>query len=108
MKKFVALYRSAGGHQQPPQMSPEETAAMMKPWADWKEKFGERVIDMGAPFAPGTESNDGAGWKPTSHTVTGFSIVAAESLEGAQQMFEGHPIYSYPDHSVEICECAPM
>ena len=109
MKKFIALYyNTSGAHQPAPEMTDEERAQMMAPWGAWQEKYGERVVDMGAPFAPASASNDGNDWSPSKHFVTGYSIVAANSIEDAQEMFKGHPIYAYPDHAVEISECAQM
>lgn len=109
MKKFVALYyNTSGAHQAPPTMTEEEKAAMMAPWEAWQAKYGARVVNMGAPFLPASASSDGDTWSASKNLVTGFSIVAADDLEAAQEMFAGHPMYNYPDHAVEISECAPM
>lgn len=109
MKKFIALYcNTSGAHQPTPELSPEEKAQMMAPWATWYEKYGDRVVDMGAPCAPASSSNTGNEWSQSKNFVTGYSIVSATSMAEAQEMFKGHPIYAYPDHSVEISECVDM
>jgi len=109
MKKFIALYyNTSGAHQPQPEMTDEQRAAAMAPWGAWQAKYGDRVVDMGAPFMPAASSNDGKAWSPSKNFVTGYSIVSAETLEEAEKMFEGHPIYNYPDHAVEISECAAM
>lgn len=109
MKTFIALYHNHGTPQHAPApMSEEEKAAMMAPWGEWKAKYGDRIVNLGAPLMPGSGSKDGNSWAGTSSTVSGFSIVSADSLEAAQEMFVGHPIYSYPDHSIELSECAEM
>jgi len=109
MKKFIALYYNNGGPQAaPPSMTEAEKAAMMAPWGAWQAKYGDRVVDLGAPFLPASASNDGNSWGSSKNTVSGFSIVSAASLEAAQEMFVGHPIYSYPGQSIEISEFAPM
>ena len=109
MKKFVALYyNTSGKHQAPPTMTEEEKAAMMAPWGEWQAKYGDRVVNMGSPFMPASASTNGNNWSTSKNLVTGFSIVAADSLEAAQEMFVGHPIYNYPDHAIEISECAAM
>jgi len=109
MKNFIALYyNTSGAHQETPELSPEEKEQMMAPWGAWAEKCGDRLVDMGNPFAPASASDNGDEWSPSKNFVTGYSIVSANSLAEAQDMFKGHPIYAYPDHAVEISECVPM
>jgi len=109
MKKFIALYyNTSGAHQSAPEMTEEQKAEMMAPWGAWQAKYGERVVDMGSPFMPASSSTNGESWTPSKNFVTGYSIVAADSREEAEKMFQGHPIYTYPDHAVEISEFAPM
>jgi hypothetical protein len=109
MKKFIALYYNNGGHQAtPPSMTEAEKTAMMAPWGVWQAKYGDRVVDLGAPFLPASVSSDGSSWGNSGNTVSGFSIVSAASLEAAQEMFAGHPIYNYPEQSIEISEFAQM
>lgn len=109
MKKFIALYyNTSGSHTPPPPMSEEEMKAMMAPWGDWQAKYGDRVVDMGAPLTQANSSSNGSNWSDSKNVVTGYSIVAADSLEAAKEMFVGHPVYSYPGHSVELSEFASM
>jgi len=109
MKKFIALYfNTSGAHQPAPELTPAQQEEMMAPWGAWEAKYGDRIVDLGAPFLPASSSNDGKNWSPSSNLVTGYSIVSAENRAEAEKMFEGHPIYNYPDHSVEISECADM
>lgn len=109
MKKFIALYyNTSGAHQPQPEMTEDQKAQMLAPWNAWYEKYGDRVVDMGSPFMPASSSSNGESWTPSKNLVTGYSIVAAESKEEAERMFQGHPIYNYPDHAVEISECAEM
>jgi len=109
MKKFIALYyNTSGAHQEAPEMTEAEKNAMMAPWGAWQAKYGERVVDMGAPFLPALASSNGESWSASKNLVTGYSIVAADNMEAAQEMFKGHPICSYPDHAIEISEFASM
>jgi len=109
MKKFIALYyNTSGAHQPAPELTEAQKAEMMAPWGAWQEKYGSRVVDMGSPFMPATSSTNGQSWEPSKNLVTGYSIVSADSLQEAEKMFEGHPIYKYPNHAVEISECAAM
>jgi len=109
MKNFIALYyNTSGAHQPTPEMTPEQKEQMLAPWGAWAQKCGEQLKDMGSPFAPASASDNGDAWSPSKNFVTGYSIVSANSLAEAQELFKGHPIYSYPDHAVEISECMTM
>ncbi len=109
MKKYIALYyNTSGSHTPPPPVSENEMQAMMAPWGAWQAKYGDRVIDMGAPLAPASTSKDGASWSANTNLVTGYSIVAADNLASAQEMFVGHPIYNHPGHSLALSEFASM
>lgn len=108
MKKFIALYLYTGnGPFQAPDSSPEEQAEGLKPWFAWKEKYGDQVVDFGAPVFGPRQSSGGA-WSGVDQQVTGYSIVAAKDAHAAQEMFAGHPIFHYPEHAVQISEFAPM
>ncbi len=109
MKKFIALYLNTSGvHQEQPNLTAEQKEQMLAPWGVWAAKCGDRLVEMGSPLGPATSSGNGESWSPSSNFVTGYSIVSADNLTEAQEMFKGHPIYSYPDHAVEISECVPM
>jgi len=109
MKKFVALYvNTSGVHQAPPEQTEEQKAAMMAPWFQWKAKYGDRIADFGSPLLPASQSENGDMWSSSKKLITGYSIVQANSLTDAQEMFKGHPIFTYPNHAIEISECAEM
>lgn len=110
MKKFVALYHApAEAHAQMANATPEQKMEGMKPWMAWKEKVGEGVIDFGAPLFGGQTLSSGGQWGSSSKEVSGYSIVQAESLEGAKNLFVGHPHLSWhPTASIELHELAPM
>ena len=89
-------------------MTDAEKAAMMAPWGVWKAKYDDQIVDLGAPLAPASSSHDGNSWSGSGNAISGYSIVSADSLEAAQKMFAGHPIYNYPGQSIELSEFAPM
>lgn len=104
----MALYIYTGdGPFQAPESTPEEQAEGLKPWFAWKEEYGQRIVDFGTPVF-GASRGNGNSWSAANQRVTGYSIVSAESLEAAQEMFAGHPIFHYPQHAVELNEFAAM
>ncbi len=109
MKNFIALYcNTSGAHQPAPNLTPEQIEQLLAPWMAWKEKCGDKLVDMGSQLIPAIASDNGADWSPSKNFVTGYSIVSANTLVEAQELFEGHPIYAHPFHSVEISECLSM
>ena len=109
MKNFIALYlNTTGAHQTQPDLTPEQQEQILAPWGAWKEKYGDQIIDLGAPCMPAVASDKGDNWSPSKNFVTGYSIVSANNIADAQEMFKGHPIYSYPGHAIEISECISM
>lgn len=109
MKKFIALYyNTSGAHQAQPELTDDEKQQMMAPWGAWAERCGQQLVDMGSPFAPAFASSNGSAWTPSNNFVTGYSMVQAMDITEAKKLFEGHPIYAYPDHAIEISECVEM
>lgn len=109
MKKFIALYyNTSGSHQEQPELTPEQKEQMLAPWGAWAQKCGDQLVDMGSPLALASSSLNGESWVPSTNLSTGYSIVQAHDLAAAQELFKGHPIYAYPNHSVEISECMSM
>ena len=87
MAKFVYLY--SGGSMAE---TPEEQATAMQQWTAWFTELGANVADQGAPFAAsagvsGTGTTNGG-----SLGATGYSVVAADSLDDALAAAKGCPV----------------
>ncbi len=83
MGKYVLVYQ--GG-----QMAETEAAqeAAMAAWGAWFSGLGAAVVDGGAPFGPGAAVGGGT----ARSALTGYSILAADSLDAAVGMASGCPI----------------
>jgi hypothetical protein len=83
MKKFVMLHY---GFERP-------TPEIMEAWGTWFESIKDRIVDRGGHFTRGVEiSRQGAVDLPLgSESITGFTVVGAESLEDARKMAESNP-----------------
>jgi hypothetical protein len=90
MTKYVLLYGGGGLPE-----TEAEQAAVMQAWMDWYAALGSAVVDAGNPFTSSAKkiSSNGAvsdlslGW-----TASGYTILAADSLEHAVEMAQGCPI----------------
>lgn len=82
MKKYVLLHY---GFEQP-------TPEIMAAWGKWFDATKPHMVDMGG-FGEGREiSRSGIRPLPLApDSITGFTIVNAESLDHAEKLAEGNP-----------------
>lgn len=81
MKKFVYLYYGGG--------FPEDEAEgkkIMDAWGAWYGMMGDKISDAGSPFGDRKLVGEG---EPSG--VTGYSIIMAEDLAGAEEIAKEHP-----------------
>ena len=84
MKRFVILNY---GFETP-------TAEVVKAWAAWFASVEPHMVDSGNPFSAGREiTRNGTRELPRAvHSITGYCILNAESMDHAQQLLEGFPL----------------
>ena len=88
MAKFVLLY--SGGSMSETEA---EQAAVMQAWTSWYNTIGEAVVDGGNPFTPVAKqiTSDGT-VSDGAPAASGYTIIAADSLDAAVNMAKGCPI----------------
>jgi hypothetical protein len=67
----------------------------MQAWGAWYGGLGSAVVDGGNPFTPSAKSiaSDGTvSDGPVGARATGYSILAADSLDAAVEMARGCPV----------------
>ena len=86
MKKFVLLHY---GFEKP-------TPEIMTAWGKWFESMKDNIVDMAGPFGGGREiSKAGTRELPLGgESITGFTVVRAESLNEAEKMAQSNPYIS--------------
>ena len=108
-KKFLLLQRSQPGNQQQPP-SPAQMQDMYAAFNAWKEKFKERILDMGGKLTPAGKVVTTAGatdgpFVEVKEIVGGFMFVSADSIEQAMEIAREMPMLM-PGSSIEIREVA--
>ena len=86
VKKFVFLHY---GFEKP-------TPEIMAAWGKWFESTKDNIIDMGGYFSGGREISK-AGTKDLPlgrESITGFTIVSADSLDAAEKIAQSNPYIS--------------
>ena len=102
MAKFVYLY--SGGSMAE---TPEEQAKVMQQWTGWFTELGASVADQGAPFGA-SAGISGTGTTGTgSLGATGYSVVAADSLDDALAAAKGCPVLA-SGGAVDVYELIEM
>ncbi|MDJ0906692.1 MAG: YciI family protein [Woeseiaceae bacterium] len=85
MPRYVLAYH---GGDKP--KSPEEGAKNMAEWQAWLGSLGEAVINPGTPLS-GTRTVSSDGVEPSSSTMSGFTVVEADSIDAAVEMAQSSP-----------------
>ena len=84
----------------------EEQNAM---WGKWFGTLGENLVDGGNPFNPKNQAQVSNGKVDMdSDTVSGYSIVKANTLEEAVTWAMTCPLANAPGCSVKVYETMPM
>jgi hypothetical protein len=105
MARYLFTYHGGNGMAE----SEAEIAEVMAAWGAWFGELGEALLDGGAPVATsktvGSDGSvaDGGGANP----ATGFSIIAAGSLDEAATKAKGSPALA-SGGNVEVSELIEM
>ncbi|MGE0308994.1 MAG: hypothetical protein AB7N61_14205 [Acidimicrobiia bacterium] len=102
MAKFVFVYTGGSAPQ-----SEAEGAAVMEKWIGWFGTMGSAVVDGGNPFGASTIVAADDSVAVTGAGLTGYSIVAADSLAAAAGMAKGCPVLT-AGGAVEVYEAHDM
>jgi hypothetical protein len=88
--------------------SEAEQQEAMTAWMNWFGSLGEAVVDGGSPFGPAsTIDSDGKVTDGAGSSLTGYSIVSAETLSEACDRAKGCPVLS-SGGSIEVYEVLPI
>ncbi len=89
MANYVLVYQGMGGMPE----TDEERAAVMAAWGAWYQGLGVAVVDAGNPFGPSaTVAPGGSVAQGGTSGLTGYTILAADSLDAATAMAKGCPV----------------
>lgn len=107
MPKFMMVYKGEATDMS--DMSPEQAQEVMAKWGAWTDKVGSALTDIGTPFGPAVSVVDD-GSTGAAASLTGYSIVEADDLAGAQALADGHPYLSegQGNYAVDIYQLMPV
>jgi len=86
----------------------EREAAGMKAWHKWAADNASVIVDGGGPLGK-TKRVTASGAADIRNTMSGYTIVQADSHEAAAALFANHPHFAiFPGDGVEIMEVMPI
>jgi|1185.fasta_scaffold261023_2 hypothetical protein len=107
MARFLVLYNSPVTYAEQMEMSnPEDMKAGMDAWMEWSREVGSALVDFGLPLGDSNRIASGS-TSPGESDARGYSIIEADSLEGAAKMVENHPHLHQPDGWIDVLEMMP-
>src|SRR3979411_970012 len=106
-QKYLCIQRSQPGKGEKP--SPAQMEQMYAKFNAWKEKFQEKIVDMGGKLKGGGKivTSEGATDGPfveAKEGIGGYMSVSAESMEEAIEVARQSPGAWMPGSSVEVRE----
>jgi hypothetical protein len=88
MAKYLITY---SGGAQPQGMTEEDSATVMAAWQAWYGRLGDAVVDFGNPTGPSKVVGADGSISDGGPSITGFSLISADSLDAAAAACAGHP-----------------
>jgi len=110
MKRFMVLYMASGAEfeKMMKNSTPEQRKKGMDAWMKWMKKNKKSLVDGGAPLGK-TKRVDTKGASKTRNEIGGYSIVQAQSHDGAAKLFgKDHPHLQMPGAWIEVVEIMPL
>ena len=106
-QSYLCIQRSQPGKGAKP--SPAQMQEMYAKFNAWKEKFKDKIVDMGGQLKAGGKivTSEGATDGPfveAKEVIGGFMIVSAESVEEAIEVVRQSPGVWMPGSRVEVRE----
>lgn len=99
MANFILMYK--GGDR--PE-SEEKGAAMRAEWSAWIAALGTAIVEPGIPFGQSAAvASDGSVTDGAPSGLTGYTVVAADSLAAATALAKGCPFLA-TNGSIEVYE----
>lgn len=110
MKKYLVLYHAPKeAMEQTANPTPEEAQEGMKPWMEWAQKCGDKLVDLGQPLHDGQKLSPDGNSRESNRGVVGYSILEANNMDEAKSLLKNHPHLQWRnDCEIEVHETMPL
>jgi len=110
MKKFLLMFQSPpSAMEEMMKATPEQKAEIMRPWMEWKDKMGDKIIDFGSPLH-GSKVLNSDGTETCEQSKTdGFTIIQAKDFDQVRSLLKTHPnLMMKGESGIEVFEFCGM
>jgi hypothetical protein len=102
MANYLLAYTGGGMAQ-----TDEAREAAMAAWGAWFGQLGPAIVDAGNPFGPSASVGPGGADGAANTGLTGYSVIAADSLDAAAELAKGCPVFANGG-KVDVYETIPV
>lgn len=107
MGRFLAIFHGAADETGKAGITEQQQIEFMAAWASWARANERALVDPGAPLNA-KKLVTAQGVKDFTDTMTGYTIVEADSHDEAVDIFAGHPhLALFGGNSIAVLECPP-
>jgi len=107
MPRFLTIFRGAADDTDKSEISAQQQAELMNAWASWAQSHANAIVDPGAPLYS-KKLVTAQGVEDFTDSMTGYTIVEADSHDDAVTIFAEHPhLRFFPGNSIAVLECPP-
>jgi hypothetical protein len=78
----------------------EQESQMSTAWNEWMSRHAAAIVETAGVGKPKRITSEGV--EDARNDIMMYSIVEAESLEAATEMFKDHPHFGIPDSWIEV------
>ena len=109
MKNYIALFMApiAGLDEMKKSTDPKRMTEMNDRWNAWMEAHQDSFVDRGSMLGKNKRVTKDS-IKDVRNELTGFSIVKANSPEGAAKIFQDNPQLDMPGSYIDVIEWYEM
>ncbi|WP_422745395.1 hypothetical protein ACN27E_24215 [Mycobacterium sp. WMMD1722] len=105
MSRFLAIFHGAADEADKSEITAQQQSEFMSAWAAWAESHQSAIVDPGAPLNA-KKSVTAQGSEDFTDSMTGYTIVEAESHDEAVKIFAEHPhLRFFSGNSIAVLEC---
>jgi hypothetical protein len=103
MANYLLAYTGGSGMAQ----DPAEREAAMAKWGQWFQTLGAAVVNPGNPLGQSASIESAGANGAAKSGLSGFSVIAADSLTAASEMAKGCPVIE-GGGKVDVYEAIPI
>jgi hypothetical protein len=105
MGRFLAIFHGAADEAGKAELTERQQTEFLSAWASWAQANERALVDPGSPLNA-KKLVTPQGIEDYTDTMTGYTIVEADSHDAAVEIFSAHPhLGLFAGNSIAVLEC---